>query len=303
MMSDMYDYHRPVMLDECIEAMELMEGGAYVDVTFGAGGHSRLILENIGENGRLYGFDQDEEAHGNGLDDERFQLVKANFRFLKRFLRLYGLKEVDGVLADLGVSSHQFDTADRGFSYRFDAELDMRMNTKSDLTAAIILNKYREEELVELLSKYGEVRNSKTLAKAIVARREQSVFRKTKEFVGFLDTVRLGAPNKYYAQVFQALRIEVNDEMGALEDMLIDSLKVLKKGGNLVVLTYHSIEDRMVKNFMKTGNIQGEMVQDDFGRIDRPFKLITRKPLLPSNEEMKRNSRSRSAKLRIARKI
>jgi len=293
------NYHQPVMGPECIEGLAILPNGIYVDATFGGGGHSRLILNELDE-GKLFGFDQDEDSLQNIPDDERFVFNHHNFRYLKQFLKLHGVRQVDGILADLGVSSHQLDEAKRGFSFRYDADLDMRMNQQDDVTAADILNSYKAEKLQEIFSKYGEVRNAKTLSQRIVKERAVRPIKTIGEFLSIIESLIRGHRGRYLAQVFQALRIEVNDEMGALEAFLNSTLDVLKPGGRLVVETYHSIEDRVVKNFVKTGNVQGEVIKDDFGNIHRPFKLINRKPILPSKEEIKANPRSRSAKLRIA---
>jgi 16S rRNA (cytosine1402-N4)-methyltransferase len=296
-------YHLPVMLHECVEGLAIKPDGVYVDVTFGGGGHSKAILEKLGAEGRLIGFDQDEDALKNVPNDERFIFVQANFAEIKRFLRLHGYKQVDGILADLGVSSHQFDTAERGFSFRFEAELDMRMNQKDVLTAAVILNSYTSEKLQNMFSEYGEVRNSKTLAESIVAEREVRPFQTTNDFVMFLKPLVRGEEHKYLAQVFQALRIEVNQEMQVLTSFLEATKEILKPGGRLVVLSYHSLEDRLAKNLLKTGNCAGELVQDFYGNIDRPFKIITKKAVEATAAEQKTNSRSRSAKLRIGENI
>ena len=296
------EYHNPVMGPECIEGLDIQSNGIYVDATFGGGGHSRLILEAL-KDGHLYGFDQDEDALQNIPEDDRFTFNHHNFRYLKQFLKLHGVRQVDGILADLGVSSHQLDEAKRGFSFRYDADLDMRMNQQDEQTAADILNKYKPEKLQDIFSKYGEVRNAKTLAHRISQERDTRPIRTIGEFLSIIEPLIRGHRGRYLAQVFQALRIEVNDEMGALEKFLETTLDILKPGGRLVIETYHSIEDRLVKNFLKTGNIQGEVIKDDFGNIDRPFKLINRKPILPSPEEIKINPRSRSAKLRIASKV
>lgn len=293
------NYHQPVMGPECIEGLAIQPNGIYVDATFGGGGHSRLILNEL-DQGKLFGFDQDEDSLQNIPDDERFIFNHHNFRYLKQFLKLHGVRQVDGILADLGVSSHQLDEAKRGFSFRYDADLDMRMNQQDDVTAADILNSYKAEKLQEIFSKYGEVRNAKTLSHRITKERAVRPIKTIDEFLSIIEPLIRGHRGRYLAQVFQALRIEVNDEMGALEAFLNSTLDVLKPGGRIVVETYHSIEDRVVKNFLKTGNVQGEVIKDDFGNIDRPWKLINRKPILPSKEEIKANPRSRSAKLRIA---
>ncbi len=299
----MSDYHVPVMLDECIAGLNLKPDGKYVDVTFGAGGHSQSILKNLGDEGHLYGFDQDDDAVANQLDDPRFTFIKANFRHIKRFLRVEGVREVDGILADLGVSSWQLDFPERGFSYRFDADLDMRMNNAEELTAAIILKEYSQDDLQLLFSKFGEVRNSRTLAKEIVSERGKSLIKTTFQLNEILERLKFGTRPKYFAQVYQALRMEVNQEVQVLEEMLQGGLEVLKPGGRFVIMSYHSIEDRCVKNFFKSGSVDGKLVQDDFGHIDRPFKLINKKLIQASEEELVRNSRAKSAKLRIAEKL
>ena len=299
----MSEYHVPVMLDECIAGLNLIPDGCYVDVTFGAGGHSQSILKNIGVNGHLFGFDQDDDAVANSIEDPRFTFIKANFRYIKRFLRVEGVNSVDGILADLGVSSFQLDFPERGFSYRFDADLDMRMNHADELTAAVILKEYNQEDLQMLFSKFGEVRNSRTLANVILQERSKSDIRTTFQLNEILDRLRFGPKAKYFAQVYQALRMEVNQEVQVLEEMLQGGLDLLKPGGRFVVMSYHSIEDRVVKNFFKTGNVDGVLNKNDYGVIDRPFKLINKRVILASEEEVKRNSRAKSAKLRIVEKI
>ncbi len=295
-------YHKPVLLQPCIDGLNIRKDGIYVDVTFGGGGHSKRILEELGETGKLYGFDQDEDAEQNIPDDGRFTLIRHNFRHLKRFLKLDGIKQVDGVLADLGVSSHQLDVPERGFSYRFSAELDMRMNQQGNQTAADILNTYTAGELQQVLGQYGEVRNARTLAQALVRFRGGRKFQTTSDLVSVAESLSRGNRAKYLAQVFQALRIEVNEEMQTLKEMLEQSLEILKPGGRLVVMSYHSLEDRLVKNFMRNGNFDKEPVKDFYGNIHRPFKLITRKAVVANEEEVKENNRARSAKLRIAEK-
>lgn len=295
-------YHVPVMAKESLDGLAIAKAGVYVDATFGGGGHSRLILEALGEKGRLLGFDQDKDALANVPEDDRFTFVQHNFRFLRRFLKLYGIRQVDGILADLGVSSHQLDEGSRGFSYRFDHDLDMRMNQSDGATAADLLNTYTEDELVRIFSEYGEVRNSKTLAAGIVQARQGKPVRTVGDFLAAIDPFIRGARWKYLSQVFQALRIEVNDEMGALEDFLQQCLEVLKPGGRLVIIAYHSLEDRLAKNFLKSGNLRGEQEKDFYGNIYRPFKVITRKALLPTPEEIEINPRARSAKLRVGEK-
>ncbi len=294
------EYHIPVLATESIDALNIKPNGVYVDATFGGGGHSKLILDRLGENGHLLGFDQDDDAQANIIDDPRFTFVDHNFRYLKRFLRLHGFNKVDGVLADLGVSSHQLDEASRGFSYRFDAALDMRMNRNEGQTAAELLNALSAGELQDVFSKYGEVRNSKMLAQAIVSSRSLGKLQTVGDFLSILDPLVRGQRRRYLSQVFQAIRIAVNDEMGALSDFMTQVSEVLKPEGRFSVITYHSIEDRLVKRFLKTGNIEGRVEKDFYGNIQRPFKVITRKAILPNEEEIKRNPRSRSAKLRIA---
>jgi 16S rRNA (cytosine1402-N4)-methyltransferase len=297
------EYHNPVLAAESIEALNIQAAGTYVDATFGGGGHARLILHALGEKGHLFGFDQDEDAQRNALNDPRFTFVPHNFRYLRRFLRLHGSTEVDGILADLGVSSHQLNEAERGFSFRFDTHLDMRMNQQGERNAADILASYTEAELQNMFGTLGEVRNSRTLAQAIVRERQVRPLRSISDLLAILDPLVRGQRNRYLAQVFQALRMEVNDEVGALEEFLEQCLQVLKPGGRLVVIAYHSIEDRLVKNFMKTGKADGQMEQDFYGNISRPFEVITRKAMLPGEVEQKANPRSRSAKMRVATKL
>ena len=296
----MSDYHIPVMAHECVDYLDLRPGGIYVDVTFGGGGHSRLILERAGDMDlRLFGFDQDEEARANALADERFTFVAANFRHLRNFLRLHGVTRIDGLLADLGVSSHQFNQAERGFSYRFDAELDMRMGSVADRTAADVVNHYEAGDLQKVLGEYGEVRNARSLAHAIVDARASAPIATIQQLLDVCEPWVRGNRARYLAQVFQALRIEVNDEIGALTDLLAQATDLLiPNQGRLVVMSYHSLEDRITKNFLKTGNADGTVSKDFYGNIDRPYKVLTKKPVLPSAEELARNSRARSAKLR-----
>ena len=295
-------YHTPVMLAECLEGLQIQPDGVYVDVTFGGGGHSRAILAQLGAGGRLFAFDQDADALANVIDDPRFTLIPQNFRHLKRSLRVEGVRQVDGILGDLGVSSHQIDAAERGFSFRFDAALDMRMNRAEGITAADLLNTCTTDELQYILGTYGEVRNARTLAKHINDIRATRPIRTIEDFVGLIEPLIWEPRQKYLAQVFQALRIAVNDEIGALHDFLKDSLAVLKPAGRLVILSYHSLEDRPVKNFMKHATFGDEPEKDDFGNFTRPFTLITKKPMTATPEEQQQNSRSRSAKLRIAEK-
>ena len=300
-MSDDSVYHVPVMLQECIEAMDIKPDGVYVDVTFGGGGHSREIIKHLGPQGRLIAFDQDPDALNNVIDDPRFVLVHQNFRFIKNFLRIEGVKQVDGILGDLGVSSHQFDDAERGFSIRFDADLDMRMDQVSDLDAKKVLNTYNEEDLHRIFGMYGEVQNAKSLAKTIVTARltkEIQTVAELKEVIKKL--VPRGKEHKYHAQVFQALRIEVNKELDALQEFLLQTIPVLKEGGRLVIMSYHSLEDRLVKNFMLKGKFRGDVEKDFFGNEIKPFKVLTRKAITATAEELALNNRSRSAKLRVA---
>jgi len=300
-MSEDKVYHVPVMLQECIEALNIKPDGVYVDVTFGGGGHSREILKHLGPKGRLIAFDQDPDALNNVIDDPRFVLVHQNFRFIKNYLRLEGVKQVDGVLGDLGVSSHQFDAADRGFSIRFDADLDMRMDQVADLDAKKVVNTYSEEDLHRIFGMYGEVQNAKSLAKTIVTARltkEIQTVADLKEVIKKL--VPRGKEHKYHAQVFQALRIEVNRELEALQEFLLQTVNVLKEGGRLVIMSYHSLEDRLVKNFMLKGKFKGEVEKDFFGNEIKPFKVLTRKAITATDEELGLNNRSRSAKLRVA---
>ena len=296
-------YHTPVLLNESVDGLRIAPAGTYVDVTFGGGGHSKEILNRLSSEGKLYAFDQDADATENLIEDARFEFIAENFRHLKQYLKLKGVILVDGILADLGVSSHQFDTAARGFSIRTDSKLDMRMDSSSGITAAEILNTKTEEDLVKIFSAYGELRNSKSLANFIVHQRLMKPFEFTQEFIARIKPMIKGEEKKYLAQVFQSLRLAVNQEIEALEQFLIQSLDLLKSGGRLVVISYHSLEDRMVKNFMRSGNISGVNEKDLFGNEPKFFELISRKPIVPGPEELKNNSRSRSAHLRIAEKI
>ena len=300
----MSTYHTPVLLDESVSALAIKDGGIYVDVTFGGGGHSREILSRMGKNSRLIAFDRDTDALNNAPKDDRLILIHNNFRFLQNHIRFNGFDKVDGILADLGVSSHQFDTGERGFSFRFDAKLDMRMNRLSNKTAADILNSYSIEELTRIFQNYGEVDNSGRAARLVCEFREKRGLETTtdlNEAVG--PMLPKFAEHKFLAKIYQALRIEVNGEMRSLEGFLRDTIKVLKPGGRLSVITYHSLEDRMVKNFMKSGNIDGKVAKDFFGNTESPFKIIAKKPIVPSEEEIAANTRARSAKLRIAEMI
>ncbi len=297
-------YHVPVLLQECIEGLNIKPSGVYVDVTFGGGGHSKEILKNLGEDGVLIAFDQDPDAQRNKIDDPRFLFVDQNFGFLKNNLRLLGFKHVDGILADLGVSSHQFNEPSRGFSIRFEADLDMRMDKQRPLTAAKVLNTYAEEKLHKIFGIYGEVKNAKSLARAIATSRMQQPIASLTDFKNAIAAhIPKGKENKYMAQVFQALRIEVNAEIEVLESFLLQSAAVLNPGGRLVVMSYHSLEDRPVKNFIAKGKFRGEVDKDFFGNEQKPFKSITRKAVIANDEELVRNSRARSAKLRIGERI
>jgi 16S rRNA (cytosine1402-N4)-methyltransferase len=297
-------YHVPVLLKEVIDGLKIIPSGTYVDCTFGGGGHSKKILEKLNEAGKLVVFDQDEDARKNVPDDKRIIFVPHNFRYLQRFLRLHKIQKVNGILADLGVSSHQFNEAGRGFSTRFDAALDMRMNQSEKITAADVLKNYSEEKLHKLFEKYGEVTNSKTLAKTIVEFRKTQPLKSINQFKNLVYPIVKGNPEKYFAQVFQALRIEVNDELNVLKEMLLQSVEVLEEGGRIAVITFHSLEDRIVKNFFKNGNFEDGQEQDLFGNKTKShLKVITKKPIVPSAEELKLNPRSRSSKLRIAEKV
>lgn len=292
-----------MLLNEVLEGLNIKEDGVYVDCTFGGGGHSKAILEKLGTKGKLYVFDQDEAAKANVPDDNRVTFLPYNFRHVQRFLRLHEVKGIDGLLADLGVSSHQFDEADRGFSTRFDAALDMRMDRRSGKTASQIVREFSEKQLHKLFEQYGEVTNSKTLAKQIVEVRMSQKLESINEFKQALHDVVKGNPNKYFAQVFQALRIEVNDELGALKEMLMQLPAIMNPGGRVAIISFHSLEDRIVKNFFKKGDFEEEVNDDVFGRkAESPFKIITKKPVTATAEELKLNTRSRSARLRVAEK-
>ena len=294
-------YHIPVLLHPSVDGMNIQPGGIYVDVTFGGGGHSREILRRMDDTARLYSFDQDEDAEKNIVDDPRFTFVRSNFRYLHNFLRYYHHEQVDAILADLGVSSHHFDDSERGFSFRFEGKLDMRMNKRSGLTAADVVNTYSEERLADLFYLYGELKNSRKLAATLVKARASAPLTTIEEFLAVVKPLfGREREKKELAKVFQALRIEVNQEMEALKEMLAAAVRVLKPGGRLVVITYHSLEARLVKNLMKTGNTEGRVVKDFFGRVETPFRLVTNKVIVPDEAEQQRNPRSRSAKLRIA---
>jgi len=296
------EYHNPVLLTETVDGLNIKPDGIYVDVTFGGGGHSKEIMRRLGPNGKLFAFDQDTDALANAIDDERFQLINENFRFIKRFLRMYGVKEVDGILADLGVSSHQFDVAERGFSTRFDAALDMRMNQSGNLSAYEVINDYEEADLARLFFEYGELKNARGLAAAIVNSRNTEPIKNTEQLKQVLSRfLPAHKSNKILAQIYQAIRIEVNQEMDALKEFLEQSLAILKPGGRLSIISYHSLEDRLVKRFMKNGMFEGEPERDFFGRFEVPFKTIG-KHIVPTEKEIEKNNRARSAKLRIAEK-
>lgn len=297
-------YHVPVLLKEVISGLHIIPSGIYVDCTFGGGGHSKKILENLNDQGRLIVFDQDEDAKKNLPGDKRITFVPHNFRHLQRFLRLHKIQKVNGILADLGISSHQINEAERGFSTRFDASMDMRMNQSDVKTAADVVKNYSEEQLHKIFEQYGEVTNSKTLARKIVESRKTQSLITTREFKNAISPVVKGNPDKYFAQVFQALRIEVNDELNVLKELLVQSVEVLADNGRIAVITFHSLEDRLVKNFFKNGNFENEPPKDLYGNAAKnELKIITKKPIIPSEEELKMNPRSRSSKLRIAEKI
>ena len=315
MMTTAETYHVPVLLRESIDGLDIKPDGVYVDVTFGGGGHSLEILRRLGKNGHLFSFDQNEDAERNLLSDDRFTFVRSNFRYLKNWMRYYDVDHIDGLLADLGVSSHHFDDESRGFSFRFDAPLDMRMNKRAGMTAAEILNSYSEEMLADVLYLYGELKGARKIAAAIVKARGEKPIKTTDDLIQITGKLlqrerprpgERGATmpeKKEIAKLFQALRIEVNHEMDALKEMLDGAREMLGKGGRLSVITYHSLEDRIVKNVMKTGNAEGKMKQDFFGRTEAPFRQLSNKVIVPSNEEQERNPRSRSAKLRVAERI
>lgn len=296
------EYHNPVLLKETVDGLNIHPDGIYVDVTFGGGGHSREIMSRLGPNGKLFAFDQDLDALDNAINDERFILINENFRFIKRFLRFHGVKQVDGILADLGVSSHQFDVAERGFSTRFEAELDMRMNQKGELSAYHVINDYDEVALKNVLLEFGELKNGGAMANVIVNARKENPIKNSDQLKHILSRFLPGhKSNKILAQIYQAIRIEVNQEMEALKEFLTQSLEVLKPEGRLSVISYHSLEDRLVKRFVKNGMFEGEPEKDFFGNFEVPFKTIE-KLIIPSNEEIAINNRARSAKLRVAEK-
>ena len=307
------NYHVPVLLSESVDGLSIKPGGIYVDVTFGGGGHSREILNRLDAKGHLYGFDQDEDVLGRVLNDERFTFVRSNFRYLKNWMRYYGVDQIDGLMGDLGVSSHHFDDGGRGFSFRFNARLDMRMNRNATLTAADVVNTYDEQQLADVLYLYGELKQARRLAAQLVKARASHPIETTQDLIsavtgrkGMAETeaeLLESRQKKDMARLFQALRIEVNHEMDALREMLQSATELLRPGGRLVVITYHSLEDRMVKNIMKAGNIEGKQRQDFFGRVESPFTLVSNKVITPSPDEQARNPRSRSAKLRVAERV
>lgn len=303
METSMTTYHKPVLLHQSIAGLNINPCGTYVDVTFGAGGHSKAILQQLGEKGRLFAFDQDEDAIKNNIENQKFSLIHANFRHIKKFLQLHEVEKVDGILADLGVSSHQIDNQERGFSTRFDCQLDMRMDKRKSLTATDILNTYEEEDLSRIFYQYGEVKNARKLAFEIVKERKNQEITSSKQFVEIIQKyIPKQRENKYLAQLYQALRIEVNRELEALQEFLLQSIDLLNTGGRLLVISYHSLEDRMVKQFMRSGNMEDKIEKDFYGNPLTPFHLITRKAIIPDENEMIENPRSRSAKLRIAEK-
>ena len=296
------DYHNPVLLKETVDGLNMLPDGVYVDVTFGGGGHSREMLNRLGINGKLFAFDQDLDALENTIADDRFTLINENFRFIKRFLRFHGIKKVDGILADLGVSSHQFDVAERGFSTRFDAELDMRMNQKGEISAYHVVNEYDEQEIARVLFNYGELKNARAMANVIVTARKDKQIKNSEQLKQVLAKfLPAHKSNKILAQIYQAIRIEVNQEMDVLKEFLEQSLELLKPGGRLSVISYHSLEDRLVKRFVKNGMFEGEPERDFFGNFEVPFKIIE-KLIVPSEAEITINNRARSAKLRVAEK-
>lgn len=296
-------YHKPVLLTESVDALVSNPDGVYVDVTFGGGGHSREILSRLSEKGRLFSFDQDSDALNNAIEDPRFTLINQNFRFLENSLLMYGVAQVDGVLGDLGVSSHQFDKAERGFSIRSDAPLDMRMNKMQDIDAYKVVNEYDEEALADIFYYYGELREARKLAREIVNKRKSADIKTTEDLKKVFSYVPVHKSNKFFAQVFQAIRIEVNQELDALKEMLVQSSNVLKKDGRLVIISYHSLEDRLVKKFLKNGMFEGEPERDVYGNYQKVFELPYRKAVVPTDEEIEENSRARSAKMRVGIKL
>lgn len=302
-MTTLMDYHNPVLLKETVDGLNMNPDGIYVDVTFGGGGHSREMMSRLGVNGKLFAFDQDVDALNNAIADDRFLLINENFRFIKRFLRFHGIKQVDGILADLGVSSHQFDVAERGFSTRFDAELDMRMNQKGELSAYHVINEYDEQDIARVLFQYGELKNARAMANAIVMARKDKNIKNSEQLKQVLAKfLPAHKSNKILAQIYQAIRIEVNQEMDVLKEFLEQSLEILKPGGRLSVISYHSLEDRLVKRFFRNGLFEGEPERDFFGNFEVPFKMVE-KLIVPTDAEIAINNRARSAKLRVAEKL
>ncbi|MFN8274259.1 MAG: 16S rRNA (cytosine(1402)-N(4))-methyltransferase RsmH [Flavobacteriaceae bacterium] len=302
-MTTIMEYHNPVLLHPTVDGLNINPAGIYVDVTFGGGGHSREILKRLGSNGKLFAFDQDEDALANAIEDERFELIHENFRYIKRFLRFHGIKQVDGILADLGVSSHQFDVAERGFSTRFEAKLDMRMSRKNELSAYQVVNTYDAAGLTRILLEYGELKSAPAMARTIIEAREHQPIQNTEQLKTVLNRfLPAHKSNKILAQIYQAIRIEVNQEMEVLKEFLEQSLEILKPGGRLSVISYHSLEDRLVKRFMRNGMFEGEPERDFFGRFTVPFKTIE-KLIVPNQQEIEINNRARSAKLRVAEKL
>lgn len=297
-------YHNPVMLIESIEGLSIISGGIYADVTFGGGGHSKEILNRLDENGKLFAFDQDDDALANVPDDSRFMLINHNFRYLKNFLKLYNAFPVDGIIADLGISSHQIDVAERGFSIRFNGELDLRMNQNQGKSAKDVVNNYTVDELKKIFKEYGELQNAWKIANAIINYRTDKIIENTEDLkTAVSNCLPKHLENKMLAMIFQAIRIEVNEELDVLKEMLLQTVDSLKPGGRLVVISYHSLEDRLVKNFMKSGNFEGDIKKDFFGNVISPFKIISKKAIVPQADEIERNTRSRSAKLRIAERV
>ena len=297
------EYHKPVLLQETVDGLAIKEDGIYVDVTFGGGGHSREILNRLGPKGKLFAFDQDKDALENALDDERFVLINENFRFIKRFLRFHGIRKVDGILGDFGVSSHQFDVAERGFSTRFESKLDMRMNQQSSLSAHQVVNEYEEKQLREMLFNYGELRNAPKIAKTVVSARKDGEIATSEKLKEILKPfLPIGKEHKILAQIYQAIRIEVNQEIEALKEFLLQTEELLGKGGRLSLISYHSLEDRLVKRYIRSGMFEGEPEKDFYGNISVPFKKVGNM-IVPTFEEIKRNNRARSAKLRVAKRI
>ena len=300
----MSSYHTPVLLNECVDALNIKQGGVYVDVTFGGGGHSKEILKRLDKTARLIAFDQDTDAQANIIEDNRFLFIHSNFRYIKNYLRYYEIEKVDGILADLGISSFHIDAKERGFSFMSDADLDMRMNKKMKKTAADIVNEYDEKDLIRIFRQYGEIKNAGALAKQIVTARSLKKIKRVNDFIEIIkNKIPKRQENKYLAKVFQALRIELNDEITALEEFLLATGTILNKGGRLVVMSYHSLEDRYVKNYIRSGNSKGIVEKDIYGNYEQIFKQVTKKPIVPNEEEINRNPRARSAKLRIAEKL